>query len=219
MHKLMKFLTPLVLFSAFLLASSSATAAPTIPPTAECVSLTAKMLKKLPNYPSDAQEKKAIQQLVDSGCIPKSIFDRIDPAPAEECAPYLASAVEYLAPINAQAATSPRVKAAIKRVVKIDKRYDKKMRLEDRRLDKAIKKGDQKAIKKISNRMAALRNKEANLKRKALLSDPKIFNNYLANFYLVFLDLATNGCEDSAYSDDLYNDTKTLWRLLFAQYV
>ncbi len=217
----MKFLTPLVLFSAFLFASSSANAAPTIPPTKECISLTATMLKKLPVYPSDSQEKKAVKPLVDAGCIPKSPFSQIDPVTAEECASYLSSASEYLAPINAQAATSPKVKAVMKRVAKIDKRYDKKMRLEDRRLNKAIKQGAIKAVNKISNRIERLQNKEANLKRKVLLSDPKIFNNYLANFYLIIIDVATNGCENSPIAeayDEFYKNTTTLIRLADAQY-
>lgn len=213
MNKLLKFLIPLVLLFTLLFSVSSASAAPRIPPTKECLALTAKMLKKLPPYASDRQEKRAIQSLVNAGCIPKNSFSPIDPSPAEECQAYIDSAVEYLTPINAQAASSPRVKTALKRAAKIDKRYDKKMRLEDRRLDRAVQKNNQKAIVKISKRMKVLQKKEANLKRKALLSDPKIFNNYLANFYLVIIDIYVNGCIDSGDYDGFEKNTSTLIRL------
>jgi hypothetical protein len=206
----LKFLIPFALL--FALPATSASAAPTIPPTKECLDLTAKILKKLPVYASNAQEKKALRPLVAAGCITKGPFDKITPAPAKKCQAYIDSASKYLAPINAEAAADPTVRAVIKRATKIDRRYDKKTRVLDRRYAKALKKGNLKAVNKISKRIGVINKKAARLKKKALLSEPKIFNNYLANFNLVFIDLVASGCGGGDY-DNFIKKTPTLIRL------
>lgn len=189
-----KRITPILLAPlVFLGVSASANAAPTIPPSEECLQLTNtmvdewKILQKENTYVNDDQERELWKPIVEAGCLERNPI--ADIKATQQCPADLGQATSYLGPANAA------MRPFHKRYRKRESNRLKSANRVYRKLTKAQSRGQKKAVRVLRAKLRKI-DKSYNRDFRKIKRDARpTVNEYIAPIILVYADLYTRGCK------------------------
>lgn len=185
----MKFLISLAVPVLFLLGASSASAAPTIPPSEECLSKMDTALQKFKIVEDEEGERAVWQEVVDAGCLSGNPWDAsFSDKDTPQCIDYKTEATPYLAPMN------QAMRPATKKLAVAERNHLRKINALARKAEKARKQGKEQLAQKIEKKITKVFRSLEKRTDQIARSNKSLIETYDAPAYLVYGELWAKGC-------------------------